>query len=107
MADDELGARMREGVVPHSVAGKVVAGRGEAGDKGRGWIAVAADRLVVSIVADVERVLAVAGDRGRTEPIELTAVKAGVDRGVLQVDTGDATVVVVHGDVEHATAHFH
>ena len=63
--------------------------------------------MVVGIVADVERVLAVAGDRGRAESVELTAVKAGVDRGVLQVNACDATVVVVHGDVEHATAHFH
>ena len=63
--------------------------------------------MVVGIVADIERVLAVAGDRGRAEPVELTAIKAGVDRGVLQVNASDATVVVVHGNVEHATAHFH
>ena len=33
MANDELRARVRERIVPYSVAGQVVAGCGEAGDE--------------------------------------------------------------------------
>ena len=41
-------------------------------------------------------------------PVPLsTLVKARGDRGVLQVDASDTTVVVVHGDVEQPAAHLH
>ena len=56
---------MREGVVPHAVAGEVVAGGGEAREEGRGGVAVSADGLVVGVVADVERVLSIARDGRR------------------------------------------
>ena len=107
MADDELCARVRQGVVPHAVAGQVVAGGGEAGEERRGGVAVSTDGLIVSVVTDVEGVLAVARHRGRSGTVELASVEAGVDRGVLKVETSDAAVVVVHGNVEHAPAHFH
>ena len=67
---------MRHGVVPNPVAGQVVARGGEAGEEGRGGVAVAADGLVVVVVADVEGVLVVAGDRGGGGSVELAAVKA-------------------------------
>ena len=107
MTDDELGAGMRERIVPHTVAGEVVAGGGQAGNEGRGGVTVAANRLVVVVVADVKGVLIITGDRRRPESVELTAVKACVHRAVLQVNPSNAAVAVVHGNVEHTAAHLH
>ena len=84
-----------------------MAGGGQAGDETGSGVTVATDGLVVVVVSDVKRVLVVACDGGRGDPVELTAVKASVHRGVLQINSSDAAVVVVHGDVEHAAAHFH
>ncbi len=107
VADDELGPGMRECIVPYTVTRQIVACRGQTRKEGSGAVAVTTDGLVVVVVADVKRVLIVAGHRGRGGSVELTAVKARFDRGVLQIKAGDASIVVVHGDVEHATAHLH
>ena len=84
-----------------------MAGGGQAGDEAGRGVTVATDGLVVVVVSDVKGVLAVARDGGGADPVELTAVKASIHRGVLQIDSSDAAVVVVHGNVEHATAHLH
>ena len=76
VAHDELRSRMREGVVPHAVAGEVVAGGGEAREEGRGGVAVPADGLVICVVADVERVLSIARDGRRPGAAQYAAVKA-------------------------------
>ena len=67
---------MRECIVPHTVTWQVVACRGQTRKEGSGAVAVATDGLVIVVVADVKRVLIVAGDRGWCGSVELTAVKA-------------------------------
>ena len=67
---------MRECIVPHTVAWQIVACRGQTRKEGTGVVAVTTDRLVIVVVADVKRVLIVAGDRSGSGSVELTAVKA-------------------------------
>ena len=63
--------------------------------------------MVVVVVADVERVLVVAGHGRWTGTVQLTSVEIREHRCVGEVDASDAAVVVVHGDVQHTAAHFH
>jgi hypothetical protein len=52
----------------------------------------------------VEGVLIVAGHRSRSGTVQLTSVEIESTVAFCQVDSGDAAVVVVHGDVQD-TAH--
>ena len=45
--------------------------------------------------------------RSRPGTVQLTAVEIRKHGGVCEVDSSDAPVVVVHGDVQHTAAHLH
>ena len=84
-----------------------MAGSGQTAEERIALETVFRNRLIICIIADVERIRCITCDRSRRGTVKLTAVEARENGAVHKVNSSNASVVVVHCNVEGATTHFH